>query len=94
MIKTFADSDTERLFYGQRPRRLPNPIWRGATRKLLILDGAETIQDLRVPPGDRLEKLKGDRVDQYSIRISDQWRICFKWLDGQAYEVGITDYQS
>ena len=94
MIKTFADSDTERLFFGQRPRLLPNPIWRGATRKLLILDGAESLQDLRVPPGNRLEKLRGNRADQYSLRINDQWRICFKWLDGHAYEVEITDYHS
>jgi proteic killer suppression protein len=94
MIKTFAESDTERLFFGQRPSKLPNPIWRGATRKLLILDGAETIQDLRVPPGNRLEKLRGDRTGQYSIRVNDQWRICFKWLNGHAYEVEITDYHS
>ena len=94
MIKTFADSDTERLFFGQRPRRLPNSIWRGATRKLLILDGAESLQDLRVPPGNHLEKLRGVRADQYSIRINDQWRICFKWLDGHAYEVEITDDHS
>lgn len=94
MIKTFADSDTERLFFGQKPRKLPNQIWRVATRKLLILDGAESIQDLRVPPGNRLEKLKGDRAGQHSIRINDQWRICFKWLDGHAHEVEITDYHS
>ena len=92
MIKTFADSDTERLFFGQKPRKLPNQIWQGATRKLLILDGAESIQDLRIPPGSRLEKLKGDRAGQYGIRINDQWRICFKWLDGHAYEVEIMDY--
>ena len=94
MIKTFADSDTERLFFGQKPRKLPNQIWRGATRKLLILDGAESIQDLRVPPGNRLEKMKGDQAGQYSICINDQWRICFNWLDGHAYEVEITDYHS
>ena len=92
MIKTFADTDTERLFSGQRPRRLSNPIWRGATRKLLILDGAESLQDLRIPPGNRLEKLRGDRSGQHSIRINDQWRICFRWLDGHAYKVEITDY--
>lgn len=94
MIRTFADSDTERLFFGQKPRKLPNQIWRVTTRKLLILDGAESTQDLRVPPGNRLEKLKGDRASQYSIRINDQWRICFKWMDGHAYEVEITDYHS
>jgi len=94
VIKTFADTDTERLFSGHRPRKLPNQIWRGATRKLLILDGAETFQDLRIPPGNRLEKLKGDRTGQFSIRINDQWRICFSWLDGHAYQVEITDYHS
>ena len=94
MIKTFADSDTERLFFGQKPRKLPNQIWRGATRNLLILDGAESIQDLRVPPGNRLEKMKGDQAGQYSICINDQWRICFKWLDGHAHEVETTDYHS
>ena len=94
MIKTFADTDTERLFAGQRPRKLPNQIWRGATRKLLILDGAESLQDLRIPPGNRLEKLKGDRTGQHSIRINDQWRICFRWLDGHVYEAEITDYHS
>ena len=92
MIKTFVDSDKARLFFGQKPRKLPNQIWQGATRKLLILDGAESIQDLRIPPGSRLEKLKGDRAGQYGIRINDQWRICFKWLDGHAYEVEIMDY--
>jgi toxin HigB-1 len=94
MIKTFADSDTERLFFGQKPRKLPNQIWRRATRKLLILDGAESIHDLQIPPGNRLEKLRGDRADQFSIRINDQWRICFMWLDGHADEVEIADYHS
>jgi proteic killer suppression protein len=94
VIKSFADKDTERLFAGQRPYKLPNQIWQGATRKLLILDGAESLQDLRVPPGNRLEKLKGDRAGQFSIRITNQWRICFPWLDGHAYEVEVTDYHS
>jgi len=92
MIKTFADTDTEGLFFGQKPRNLPNQIWSGATRKLLILDAAESLQDLRIPPGNRLEKLKGDRSGQYSIRINDQWRICFEWLEGHACDVEITDY--
>ena len=65
---------------------------RQALRKLLILDGAESLQDLRVPPGNRLERLKGDREGEYSIRINDQWRICFTWSDGAADEVEITDY--
>jgi proteic killer suppression protein len=92
MIKTFSDPDAESLFYGQRPKRLLNQIWRIATRKLLILDGADTLEDLKVPPGNRLEKLKGDRVGQYSIRINDQWRICFVWREGNAHQVEITDY--
>jgi proteic killer suppression protein len=91
MIQSFADSNTEKLFYGQRPKKLPNQIWRPAARKLLILDGADKIQDLRIPPGNRLEKLKGD---EYSIRINDQWRICFVWREGHAYQVEITDYHS
>ena len=94
MIQSFADSNTEKLFYGQRPKKLPNQIWRTAARKLLILDGADKIQDLRIPPGNRLEKLKGDREGQYSIRINDQWRICFVWREGHAYQVEITDYHS
>jgi proteic killer suppression protein len=92
MIKTFSDSDTERLFYGQRPQRLPNQIWRMATRKLLILDGADMLEDLQIPPGNRLEKLKGNREGQYSIGINDQWRICFVWHEGNTHQVEITDY--
>ena len=92
VIRTFADSDTEKLFFGKRIRSVPNQILRGTTRKLLILDAAETLQDLRIPPGNRLEKLSGNREGQYSIRINDQWRICFTWKDGDAYEVEITDY--
>jgi len=94
VIKHFADRDTQKLFYGHRPRKLPSQIWRVATRKLLILDAAESLQDLRVPPGNRLEKLKGKREGQFSIRINDQWRICFEWRDGDAYSVEITDYHS
>lgn len=92
MIMTFSDSDAERLFYGQRPKRLPNQIQRIITRKLLILDGANTLEDLQIPPGNRLEKLIGNREGQYSIRINDQWRICFVWREGNAYQVEITDY--
>lgn len=80
------------LFQGQGSRRLPSQLLRQALRKLLILDAADALQDLRVPPGNRLEKLKGDRAGQYSIRINDQWRICFEWHDGDAYSVEITDY--
>jgi proteic killer suppression protein len=94
VIKSFADRETEALFLGQPVRRLPPQIPRLALRKLLILDAADGVQDLRTPPGNRLEKLKGDRAGQYSIRINDQWRICFEWRDGDAYSVEMTDYHS
>jgi proteic killer suppression protein len=94
MIREFADTETERLFRGQRPKKLPTQIHRSALRKLLLLDAAETLQDLRVPPGNRLEKLRGNRARQHSIRINDQWRICFEWQDGEAYSVEITDYHA
>ncbi|MEE9166719.1 MAG: type II toxin-antitoxin system RelE/ParE family toxin [Candidatus Neomarinimicrobiota bacterium] len=94
MIKHFADSDTKKLFCGQRPRRLPPQIPRHELRKLLVLDAADSLQDLRIPPGNRLKKLKGSRAGQHSIRINDQWRICFEWREGDAYSVEITDYHS
>ncbi|MCH8339627.1 MAG: type II toxin-antitoxin system RelE/ParE family toxin [Chloroflexi bacterium] len=94
MIKSFADRDTERIFRGQRARRLPITIRKRAERKLLVLNAVENIQVLRVPPGNRLERLKGKRSGQYSIRINDQWRVCFVWRGGHAYEVEITDYHS
>lgn len=92
MIKSFADRDTEALFQRQRVRRYPADLLRSMLRKLVAVDAAEVLGDLRVPPGDRLEKLKGDRVGQHSIRVNDQWRICFRWGDGDAYEVEIVDY--
>lgn len=92
MIRSSRDKDTARLWNRQRPRRLPATILKAALRKLVILDGAERLQDLRIPPGNRLEKLSGDREGQYSIRINDQWRICFVWSEGDAHEVEITDY--
>ena len=94
MIKSFADSDTERLFAGQQPRHLPPTILRGSSRKLLVIHASSTLRDLSIPPGNRLEKLKGNRIGQHSIRINDQWRICFTWRDGDAYDVEITDYHS
>jgi proteic killer suppression protein len=94
MIRSFADNDTERLFKGQRPKRLPNDIWKRGTRKLLILHAATELSDFRVPAGNRLQRLKGDRQGQYSIRINDQWRICFRWSEGNAFDVEITDYHS
>jgi toxin HigB-1 len=91
VIKSFADRDTEALFQRQRVRRYPADLLRSMLRKLVAVDAAEVLGDLRVPPGDRLEKLKGDRVGQHSIRVNDQWRICFRWGDGDAYEVEIVD---
>jgi len=92
MIRTFRDKETEKVFRREPSRRLPAALLRQAQRKLAILDGAETLQDLRVPPGNRLERLKGDREGQYSIRINDQWRICFDWSEGGADDVEIADY--
>jgi len=92
MIRTFGDKEAERLFRREAGRKLPPPVQRVALRKLLLLDAAELLDDLRVPPGNRLEKLRGDRKGQYSIRINDQWRVCFRWEDGDAYEVEIADY--
>lgn len=92
MIRSFADRETERLFARQPSRRLPQSLHRAMLRKLLILDAAEAIADLQSPPGNRLEKLRGNRVGQHSIRINDQWRICFRWRDGDAHDVEIVDY--
>jgi proteic killer suppression protein len=92
VIKSFRDRDSQKVFERQPVRRWPVSVQRAALRKLLILDAAERLDDLRVPPGNRLEKLSGDRAGQYSIRINDQWRICFQWRQGDAYQVEITDY--
>lgn len=92
MIKSFRDRDSQKVFERQPVRRWPVSVQRAALRKLLILDAAERLDDLRVPPGNRLEKLSGDRAGQYSIRINDQWRICFQWRQGDAYQVEIADY--
>lgn len=92
MIRSFASRETERLFGRKFSRRLPHDIQRRARIKLEILDAAEKLEDLRIPPANRLEKLSGDREGQYSIRINNQWRICFEWLDGDAYQVEIVDY--
>jgi proteic killer suppression protein len=91
MIKTFADKDTEVLFNGDRVRRFVN-IESVARRKLVQLNAAATLDFLRVPPGNRLEALKGDRVGQHSIRVNDQFRVCFRWRDGDALDVEIVDY--
>jgi len=92
MIKTFQDNHTEDVFYRRHVRKFSSGLQRVAYRKLLIIDAAETLDDLKVPPGNRLEKLTGNRKDQYSIRINDQWRICFSFRQGDAYNVEITDY--
>lgn len=92
MIKSFADRYTERLFTREPVRRFPANLLQTMLRKLVALDAADALEDLRVPPGNRLEKLKGRRSGQYSIRVNDHWRICFTWKDGDAHEVEIVDY--
>lgn len=91
MIKTFRDKDTEALYNDVLVRRFKD-FERPARRKLYYLHRARSLQDLRVPPGNRLEGLRGNRTGQHSIRINDQWRICFIWLDGDAYDVEVVDY--
>ena len=92
MIKTFRNKDTEKIFNRQISKKLPQNIQHLARRKLVILDAANELKALRVPPGNRLEVLKGDRKGQHSIRINYQWRICFRWKAGDAYDVEIADY--
>jgi proteic killer suppression protein len=92
VIRSFRDSETERVFGREKFRKLPQDIQRTALRKLLLLDAAEAIEEMRVPPGNRLEKLTGTREGQFSIRINDQWRICFTWEEGGAANVEIVDY--
>ena len=91
MIRSFRDRDTERLFLGRRVPRF-GAIERQARRKLRILDAAEALADLRSPPGNRLEALSGDRAGQHSIRINDQYRLCFVWRDGEVTDVELADY--
>lgn len=93
MIQSFRDKDTEKLFRRERSKAVPPDVQRAALRKLAQLDAAAGLQDLKVPPGNRLEALSGDRTGQFSIRINDQWRICFVWKDGHAHEVEIVDYR-
>lgn len=92
MIRGFRDRRTERIFNREHAKGMSQDVQRAALRKLLILHAAESLDDLRVPPGNRLEKLKGDRAGRHSIRVNDQWRICFVWSDGNAAEVEIVDY--
>ena len=92
MVKGFADTETEKVFNREFSRKLPPDIQHPARRKLEILNAAETLQDLRNPPSNRLEKLSGNRQGQYSIRVNDPWRICFAWKEGDAQAVEIVDY--
>jgi toxin HigB-1 len=92
MIRSFKSKETERIFNRERSRRLPSDIQQAALRKLRMLNRAVNLQDLRVPPNNRLEKLSGGRAGQYSIRVNDQWRICFEWKEGNADNVEIVDY--
>jgi len=92
MIKSFKDKETEKIYRQEASRKIPRDIQQVAIRKLRMLNNAKNIIDLRVPPANRLEKLSGSRAGQYSIRINDQWRVCFTWKSGEAFEVEITDY--
>ncbi|MCX5890863.1 MAG: type II toxin-antitoxin system RelE/ParE family toxin [Deltaproteobacteria bacterium] len=92
MIKSFKCKETERLFNREPTRRIPVNLYRSALRKLWLLDAAENLDDLKGPPGNRLEILKGDRAGQHSIRINDQFRLCFIWQEHNAFEVEIVDY--
>lgn len=92
MIKSFRCKETEKIFQRMFSKKLPQSIQRLALRKLLMIHRSISLNDLRVPPANRLERLKGDRKGQYSIRINDQYRICFIWEQGNAYQAEITDY--
>lgn len=92
MIRSFRDRDTQRLAGRERVKKWSPELQKIALRKLRMLDAATEVADLRIPPGNRLERLKGDRAGQYSIRINDQWRICFRWSSGDAHDVEIVDY--
>lgn len=92
MIQSFKDKEAEKIFRRERSLRLPADLLRPALRKLRMLHRAVSLEDLRVPPANHLEKLKGDRAGQYSIRINDQWRVCFRWQENDAIDVEIVDY--
>jgi proteic killer suppression protein len=92
LIKSFRDKETEKVYRRERLAKLPNDIQQIALRKLRMINNAQNINDLRIPPSNRLKKLTEDRAGQYSIRINNQWRICFIWKDNIAYYVEITDY--
>ena len=92
MIRSFSDKEAEKIWAGEVSRRLPGDIQLVARRKLRILNNAVNLDDLRIPPANRLEALKGGRKGQHSIRVNDQWRICFRWNEGDAFDVKIVDY--
>jgi proteic killer suppression protein len=92
VIKSFKDVETEKIYHRERSRKLPFDIQQVALRKLRMINNAINLKDLRIPPANRLEKLTGNREGQYSIRINDQWRICFEWRSSDAFNVEITDY--
>jgi proteic killer suppression protein len=92
MIKSFRSGETEKIWNGTRSKRLPQNIQQVSRRKLRMLNNARSLNDLRVPPANRLEALRGKRKGQHSIRINDQWQICFVWMDGDALNVEIVDY--
>jgi proteic killer suppression protein len=92
MIKTFKNKETEKVYSREGSTRIPLNIQQAALRKLRMINNAKNLNDLRIPPANRLEKLKGTRGGQFSVRINDQWRICFLWQEGEAFEVEITDY--
>lgn len=92
VIRGFADRETAKVWHREQSKRFGSELQRAANRKLLMLDAAEVLEDLRIPPGNRLEKLAGDRRGQHSIRINDQWRICFRWTNTGPTNVEITDY--
>jgi proteic killer suppression protein len=92
MIRSFCNKETERIWLGQRTRKFPGDVQERALRKLRQIDASLTLEDLRNPPANHLEALRRDRVGQWSIRINDQWRICFRWSEGEAHDVEIVDY--
>ena len=92
MIKSFGDKETEKIWNGIRSKKLPNEIQEVARRKLRMINNAQDVSDLRIPPANRLEKLKGEFQEYHSIRMNKQWRIIFKWINNDAYEIRIVDY--
>ena len=92
MIKSFKDKETEKVYNREGSRKLPADIQQVALRKLRMINNAKSLNDLKIPPANNLEKMKGDREGQHSVRINNQWRICFKWKSGNAHEVEIADY--